>query len=262
MLDIMMMTLTSGLTTNSYRRVSSGQASSCHIEPKGWGPLRLYLFILCIALCTSSQRQSLQLFPIILQAETAESQQASPPTATWACRPAHPLLLRPLRSTLPGKQLSTYCNRYKPSTYCQPTHGSDGQSLGYQQPFSITHKEHVHISQASHRVSGESLRHPQRCNHPIRRSLHWPVCHSLSLIQMGSDWPPPPVTHAAAAADLLPQTPPTPCPTPAAAAATLASDGGVGLSGCSTSGSGTSSTTVVWPTAAELLLRRLCCLQG
>jgi hypothetical protein len=41
MLD--MMTLTSGLTTNS-RRVSSGQASSCHTEPKCWGPLRLYLF--------------------------------------------------------------------------------------------------------------------------------------------------------------------------------------------------------------------------
>jgi hypothetical protein len=56
MLD--MMTLTSGLTTNSYRRVSSGQASSCHSEPKGWGPLRLYLFTLCIALCTTAHSDS------------------------------------------------------------------------------------------------------------------------------------------------------------------------------------------------------------
>jgi hypothetical protein len=53
--------------TNSYRRVSSGQASSCHSEPKGWGPLRLYIFTLCTTLCTSSQRQSLQLLPITLQ---------------------------------------------------------------------------------------------------------------------------------------------------------------------------------------------------
>jgi hypothetical protein len=54
MLD--MMTLTSGLTTN--RRVSSGQASSCHSEPKDWGPLRLYLFTLCIALCTTAHSDS------------------------------------------------------------------------------------------------------------------------------------------------------------------------------------------------------------
>jgi hypothetical protein len=53
-----MMTLTSGLTTNSYRRVSSGQASSCHSEPKGWGPLRLYLVTLCIALCTTAHSDS------------------------------------------------------------------------------------------------------------------------------------------------------------------------------------------------------------
>jgi hypothetical protein len=52
------MTLTSGLTTNSYRRVSSGQASSCHREPKGWGPLRLYLLTLCIALCTTAHSNS------------------------------------------------------------------------------------------------------------------------------------------------------------------------------------------------------------
>jgi hypothetical protein len=49
----------SGLTTNSYRRVSSGQASSCHSEPKGWGPLRLHLFTLCIALCTTAHSDSL-----------------------------------------------------------------------------------------------------------------------------------------------------------------------------------------------------------
>jgi hypothetical protein len=53
-----MMTLTSSLTTNSYRRVSSGQASSCHSEPKGWGPLRLYLITLCIAICTSVHSDS------------------------------------------------------------------------------------------------------------------------------------------------------------------------------------------------------------
>jgi hypothetical protein len=63
-----MMTLTSGLTTNSYRRVSSGQASSCHSEPKGWGALRLYLFTLCIALCTTAHSDShySQLLPITL----------------------------------------------------------------------------------------------------------------------------------------------------------------------------------------------------
>jgi hypothetical protein len=64
-------TLTSGLTTNSYRRVSSGQASSCHSEPKGWGPLRLYLFNLCIALCTTAHSDShySQLLPITLQVD-------------------------------------------------------------------------------------------------------------------------------------------------------------------------------------------------
>jgi hypothetical protein len=31
--------------------VSSGQASSCCSEPKGWVPLRLCLFTLCITLC-------------------------------------------------------------------------------------------------------------------------------------------------------------------------------------------------------------------
>jgi hypothetical protein len=51
-----------GLTVSSklarYRRVSSGQASSCHSEPKGCGPLRLYLFTLCIALCTTAHSDS------------------------------------------------------------------------------------------------------------------------------------------------------------------------------------------------------------
>jgi hypothetical protein len=41
-----------------YRRVSSGQASSCHSEPKGCGPMRLYLFTLCIALCTTAHSDS------------------------------------------------------------------------------------------------------------------------------------------------------------------------------------------------------------
>jgi hypothetical protein len=36
-----------------YRRVNSGQASSCHSEPKGWGPLRLYHITHCILHCTS-----------------------------------------------------------------------------------------------------------------------------------------------------------------------------------------------------------------
>jgi hypothetical protein len=39
--------------TSGYRRVSTGQASSRHSEPKGWGPLRLYHITLCILLCTS-----------------------------------------------------------------------------------------------------------------------------------------------------------------------------------------------------------------
>jgi hypothetical protein len=39
------------LDNQQYRGVSSGQAPSCHIELKGWGPLRLCLFIICI--CTS-----------------------------------------------------------------------------------------------------------------------------------------------------------------------------------------------------------------
>jgi hypothetical protein len=71
MLD--MMTLTSGLKTNSYRRVSKGQASSCHSEPKGWGPLRLYLFTLCIALCTTVHSDSHynQLLPITLHNKSA-----------------------------------------------------------------------------------------------------------------------------------------------------------------------------------------------
>jgi hypothetical protein len=36
--------------------ISSGQAPSCHSEPKGWGPLRLCLFIICI--CTSVDSDS------------------------------------------------------------------------------------------------------------------------------------------------------------------------------------------------------------
>jgi hypothetical protein len=45
MLD--MMNVTSGLTTNCNRRVNNGQASSCHSEPKGGGPQRLYNVTLC-----------------------------------------------------------------------------------------------------------------------------------------------------------------------------------------------------------------------
>jgi hypothetical protein len=37
---------------------SRGQASSCHSEPKGWGPLRLYYITLCIVLCTSFDSDS------------------------------------------------------------------------------------------------------------------------------------------------------------------------------------------------------------
>jgi hypothetical protein len=39
-----------------YRGVSSGQAPSCHSEPKGRGPLKLCLFIICI--CTSVHSNS------------------------------------------------------------------------------------------------------------------------------------------------------------------------------------------------------------
>jgi hypothetical protein len=80
-----MMTLTSGLTTNSYRRVSSGQASSCHSEPKGWGPLRLYLFTLCVALCTTAHSDShySQLLPITLQDNYVQ-----PSLVRLACDPA------------------------------------------------------------------------------------------------------------------------------------------------------------------------------
>jgi hypothetical protein len=44
--------LTSDLTTSGYRRVNNGQASSCHSEPKGWGPLRVELFSNCRGPCT------------------------------------------------------------------------------------------------------------------------------------------------------------------------------------------------------------------
>jgi hypothetical protein len=37
---------------------SSASASSCHSEPKGWRPLRLYLFTLCIALSTTAHSDS------------------------------------------------------------------------------------------------------------------------------------------------------------------------------------------------------------
>jgi hypothetical protein len=73
-------------------------------EPKGWVPLRLYLFTLCIALCTSSQRQSLQLLPITLQS-TSElmphllqvtvhtlqqgRQSGQPATSTGDCQDSH-----------------------------------------------------------------------------------------------------------------------------------------------------------------------------
>jgi hypothetical protein len=34
------------------------QASSCHSEPKGWGPLRLYHIAICIFLCTKADSNS------------------------------------------------------------------------------------------------------------------------------------------------------------------------------------------------------------
>jgi hypothetical protein len=47
-----------GLTTSGYTRVNSGQASSCHSEPKGWGPLRLCHITLCILLRTRTDSDS------------------------------------------------------------------------------------------------------------------------------------------------------------------------------------------------------------
>jgi hypothetical protein len=50
--------LDSSLDNHQYRQggVISGQAPSCHSEPKGWGPMRLCLFIICI--CTSVHSDS------------------------------------------------------------------------------------------------------------------------------------------------------------------------------------------------------------
>jgi hypothetical protein len=42
----------------SAHRLSSGQASSCHSEPKGWGPPKLYHITLCIVLWSSIDSDS------------------------------------------------------------------------------------------------------------------------------------------------------------------------------------------------------------
>jgi hypothetical protein len=47
------------LENNEYRAVSSGRALPSHYsEPKGWGPLRLCLFFICIMQCTSVDSDS------------------------------------------------------------------------------------------------------------------------------------------------------------------------------------------------------------
>jgi hypothetical protein len=88
MLD--MMTLTSGLAISGYRRVSSGQASSCHSEPKGWGPLRLYHVNLCITIVMQAgQRTVISAFADLTTGSVIsehELQQPAPDTPAEACQ--------------------------------------------------------------------------------------------------------------------------------------------------------------------------------